>query len=336
MREAKRARYSVYNVPVSMGQGDHFWLARCFKMISSFLMKGRFDLLHTHGYFADIVGLTTAKFLRIPTISTCHGFIANDARLKFYNMLDRIALRLSDRIITVSEEIRNDLLKYGIKEARIKVILNAVQTDIKKEVLFQNRQEKRQFYNFSEKDFVLGYIGRLSEEKGAKYLLEAASMLKKSGLPVKVLIIGDGPSKKELADAVKETRIESDIVFAGFRNDVEGWIPALDVFVLPSLTEGAPMSLLEAMACMIPVVASAVGGVPQIIDSEKEGILVSPGKPEEIATGITTLYNNDSLRENFVRAAYKKVKSNFDIKEWTKKIEAEYLKVIKDHLQKSW
>ena len=102
----------------------------------------------------------------------------------------------------------------------------------------------------------------------------------------------------------------------------------MDVFVLPSLIEGTPMALLEAMACRIPVVASGVGGVPQIIDPGKEGILVSPCKPEEIATGIRTLYNDDSLRKNLAKAACNKVKSNFDIKEWTKKIEAEYLKVL--------
>jgi glycosyltransferase involved in cell wall biosynthesis len=128
---------------------------------------------------------------------------------------------------------------------------------------------------------------------------------------------------------VKLRGLENKVFFTGFQRNVKEWIPSMDVFVLPSLTEGTPMALLEVMACRIPVVASAVGGVPQIISSGKDGILVSPAKPEEIATAIKTFYNNNSLREDFAAAAYKKAKSNFDIKEWTKKIETEYLKAIK-------
>jgi len=127
---------------------------------------------------------------------------------------------------------------------------------------------------------------------------------------------------------VRQKGLEDKVFFAGFQTDVRKWIPAMDVFVLPSLTEGTPMALLEAMACGIPIVASAVGGVPQIIDSGKEGILVPPGKPEDIAAGIMELYSSNSLRENFAQAAYRKVKSDFDIKEWTEKIESQYAELL--------
>jgi glycosyltransferase involved in cell wall biosynthesis len=336
LQEMNKKNYRVHQVPVATkprNEGrDHFRLIRCFKIIFFILVKGRFNLVHTHGYFADIITIPIANLLRIPIISTCHGFIANDRKLKRYNLIDRIVLRFSDKIIAVSKEIKNELLKSGIKESHIKVVLNAVQTDIDNNVLAQDRDKKRQLLNINEKDFVLGYIGRLSKEKGIQYLIEAAVILNESDIPIKVLIIGEGPEKRESEYLVKQRGLEGKIFFTGFQSNVNKWIPAMDVFVLPSLIEGTPMALLEAMACRIPIVASAVGGVPQIIDSGKEGILVSPAKPEEIATGIKTLYNDASLRENFVRAAQKKVKSNFDIKEWTKKIEAEYLKVIKKNI----
>lgn len=333
LQKLKKEDYIVYKVPVSvrssLKERDFFWLIRCFKMIFFILVKGRFDLIHTHGYFADIITIPIAKLLRIPVISTCHGFIANDKKLKRYNRIDHIVLRFSKKIIAVSQEIKNELLKSGIKESRIEVVLNAVQTDIDNNLLAQDRYNKRQLLNISEKDFVLGYVGRLSKEKGIQYLIEAAEILNESDIPIKVLIIGDGPEKKDSECLVRQKGLEGKVSFTGFQTNVKSWIPAMDVFVLPSLIEGTPMALLEAMAYGIPVVASDVGGVPQIIDSGKEGILVSPGKPEEIAAGITRLYNDDSLREDFATAAYKKVKSNFDIKDWTKKIEAEYLKVIK-------
>ena len=332
LQELKKEDYVVYKVHLSVRSSpkerDFFRLIRCFKMIFSILVKGRFDLIHTHGYFADIITILIAKLLRIPVVSTCHGFIANDRKLKRYNLIDRIVLRFSDKIIAVSKEIKNELLKSGIKEFRIEVVLNAVQTDIDNNVLAQDRYKKRQLLNISEKDFVLGYVGRLSKEKGIQYLIEAARILNESDMPIKVLIIGDGPEKKDSECLVRQKGLEDKVFFTGFQTNVKSWIPAMDVFVLPSLIEGTPMALLEAMACRIPVVASAIGGIPEIITSGKTGLLVSPGKPEEIASGVISLYNSSSLRNSMAIAGQKRVRAKFDIKEWTRKIEAEYLKVI--------
>ncbi|MBN2284940.1 MAG: glycosyltransferase family 4 protein [Tissierellales bacterium] len=332
LKELKQEEYPLCKIPVSvrtsLKERDHFWLIRCFKMIFSILVKERFDLIHTHGYFADIVTIPVAKLLRIPVISTCHGFIANDRKLKRSYRIDRILLRFSNRVIAVSQGIKDELLKSGIKESKIEVVLNAVQTDTDNDVLTQNRYKKRRALHVSEKDFVLGYVGRLSREKGIHYLLDAVEILTKMDIPIKVVIIGDGPAKKDSKLLVRQKGVEDKVFFAGFQTDVKEWIPAMDVFALPSLTEGTPMALLEAMACRIPIVASAVGGIPQIIDSGKDGILVAPGKPKEIAAGIMELYNNNSLREKFVKAAYKKVKSNFDMKEWTETIESQYAEII--------
>ena len=338
LQEIKKEKYRVHQVPVvkkPRDEGrDHFRIIRCFKIIFSILVKGHFDLIHTHGYFADIVGIPTAKVLGIPTISTCHGFIENDNRLKVYNTLDRIVLRLSDKIIAVSSEIAQNLLRHGIKESRIKVIPNAVKTDIDQNVFLENRQNSRQFYGFSEKDFVLGYVGRLSQEKGLKYLIDASSMIKKSRVPLKVLIVGEGPQKKDLANIVKKRRVESEVVFSGFKNNIDNLLPAMDVFVLPSLTEGTPMSLLEAMSYGIPVVASSVGGIPRIIDPGKTGILVAPGRPEELRDSVILLYNNPSLRSEIGKAGQRKVKEQFDIKRWARRIESEYTSLIANRVDR--
>jgi glycosyltransferase involved in cell wall biosynthesis len=101
-------------------------------------------------------------------------------------------------------------------------------------------------------------------------------------------------------------------------------MPALDIFCLPSLTEGTPMSLLEAMACGIPVVASAVGGVPDVIQSGKNGILVSPGKPEELKEAIVHLLENKSLQKNLSQEAQITIKMNYNIEHWAKRIEEQY------------
>ena len=332
LKELKKEGYPLHKIPISvrssLKERDRLWLVRCVKMIFVILFKERFDLIHTHGYFADIITILVAKVLRIPVISTCHGFIEDGRKLKRSNGTDRMVLRFSNRIIAVSQGIKDELLKSGIKESKIEVVLNAVQTNTDNDVLTHDRYKKRRAVHASEKDFVLGYIGRLSREKGIHYLLDAVEILAKRNIPIKTVIIGDGPAKKDLELMVRQKGLEDKVFFAGFQTDVRKWIPAMDVFVLPSLTEGTPMALLEAMACGIPIVASAVGGVPQIIDSGKEGILVPPGKPEDIAAGIMELYSSNSLRENFAQAAYRKVKSDFDIKEWTEKIESQYAELL--------
>jgi len=292
------------------------------------LKKDNLNLIHTHGYRADVIGISLAKLMGLPVVSTCHGFISNDINLALYNKLDRFVLRFAHKIIAVSIGIKNDLIRSGINESHLLMIQNAVEVNSNLELFIQNRRNKRQEYNLTEKEFVIGYIGRLSEEKGVKYLIEATSMLNDLNRFIRVLIIGEGPQKKELEDLVKKVNMEDKIFFVGFQSDIENWLPAIDVFVLPSLTEGTPMSLLEAMANGIPVVASAVGGVPQVVDSGKNGILVAPGKPEEIVDAVNRLYQDETLRKTVHEEGKKTIELKFNASKWIKQIEAEYLKII--------
>jgi glycosyltransferase involved in cell wall biosynthesis len=334
LKELKRAYSSIFKIPVSFGKQDHLWAIRCFRMICSFLRKGHFDLLHTHGYFADIIGIIPSNILKIPTLSTCHGFIENDKKLSLYNRLDRIVLRFTDKIIAVSTDIQKDLIESGIKFSQIRIIPNAIPTDIDEASFSKHRQEARQRFGFSEEDFVLGFVGRLSQEKGVASLIEAAFLARNANCPVKLLLIGEGPQKPELRDTVKRKRFETNVVFAGFQNNIDRLLPGIDVFVLPSLTEGTPMALLEAMAYGIPAIASSVGQIPQIVDSGKSGILVRPGNPQQIGESISFLYENPSIRDEIAKAGQRKVKKEFDIKRWTKQIQDEYIFLIAENPRK--
>ena len=333
IKEIRKIKYSIHRIPVAKrprNEGRNYLrIARCYKILYRILCNGSFDLIHSHGYFADILGVPIAKLLRTPILSTCHGFISNDRNLRIYNKLDKLSLRFANKVICVSESIKYDLIRNGIKETRIVVIPNAVETDMNGELFIKNRKEKRQSLDIKEDEFVLGYIGRLSEEKGINYLIESSSMLNNLNIPIKVVIIGQGPQKKILEDLAKEKGIESKVIFCGFQPDVENWLPAIDTFILPSLTEGTPMSLLEAMAYGIPAVASAVGGVSKLIDSGKNGIIVSPGKPEEIKDTVFNLYNNKKLRNSISMGAKQYVNKKHNIGDWTNKIEVEYLNIVK-------
>jgi glycosyltransferase involved in cell wall biosynthesis len=338
VQELEGARYPVLKVPVALrprNEGpDRLRIIRCLRMMRSILTNDSFDLVHAHGYFADIVSIPVAKALSVPVVSTCHGFISNDLKLRAYNSLDRFILRFADKVIAVSDEIKQQLVRSGIEGRRIEVLLNAVHAHPRGEQASAHRAAKRKFLNVRDSEWIVGYIGRLSPEKGVKNLIRAGSMLVESGAPLKIVIIGDGPELPELTALVDQCGLASRVIFVGFQSDTSSWMPALDVLCLPSFTEGTPMSLLEAMAHGLPVVASAVGGIPSIIQSGHNGILVSPNQPEELSQALARLFEDDSLRKRVSEGALKTIEKDHNIDQWTRRIEDQYERLSRDQMSR--
>ena len=324
----KSEHYTVFKIPIALHHrkrnSGYLRVVRSYRILSSFLAQGSFDLVHTHGYFADIIGIAASKIIGMPCISTCHGFISNDLKLKFYNTLDCFALRFCKRIIADSENIKKNLVRSGIRQSGITVIPNAVPEAQRTKTFNADREKKRQSLNIHDKEFVLGYIGRLSPEKGVVHLIEAGTILAKSGIPVKILLIGEGSQVEELKTLARNKKFASDVIFTGFQHDIENWLPAMDVFILPSFTEGTPLALLEAMSCEIPVIATCVGGIPQLIVNGFNGILVTPGKADELAQATKRIFCDLSYKRNIVKNASRFVREKHNIYAWCRKIEGEY------------
>lgn len=327
-RLVEEADYSVSRIPVAVKQRhegvDYFRVARCILYLYRIMRQTKFDLVHTHGYFADIIAMPVCKLLGVPQISTCHGFISNDSTLKLYNLLDKIILRFCEKIIAVSSEIMNDLVRSRIDESRIVVIQNAVQSSYRNREFEDHRVDNRRRLSVDRDVFVMGYVGRLSEEKGVRYLIHAASLLKKDKESFKLLILGDGPKRYELETLARLQGVDENIEFLGFQNDIEKWLPALDAFVLPSLSEGTPMALLEAMSAGLPIVATAVGGVPGVVSDGVNGFLVEPGDVYGLKEKMLALYENAELRNKLSAGALNTVKENFNAYDWCRKIEGQY------------
>lgn len=330
-KELENEMYEYVTIPVALYERgvrkDWFRVLRCFKLLWSIMRSQSFDAMHTNGYFADIIGIPAARMMGVPIISTCHGFITNDVKLKVYSFLDRMVLLFANKIIAVSDDIKDNLIKAGIRKSKIKVILNSVETNDDRIVLKCNRVQMRSSLDIQDKDLLLGYVGRLSEEKGIKFLIEAVSSLDQAKVPIKLLLIGDGPERSELERFVQEQKIEDRVFFMGFKDQIEKWLPVLDIFVLPSLSEGTPMALLEAMAQGLPVIASAVGGIPTIICSGHNGILTEPAKPQQLVEAISMINQDRQLRASLGTSAKKTVDERFNAAVWVKEIESLYLSV---------
>lgn len=331
-REIDKLGYSYDTVPVALKipgvlkvGGDPLRLPRVAHRLYLILKRGTFDLVHTHGYFADICGLPVARLLGIASISTCHGFIANDLKLRVYNWVDKMALRLCRTVIVVSESIMFELGRRGINSSRLAFIPNAVSTPCGVTDLRASGEEKRCSLGISQQELVVGYLGRLSEEKGVKYLIEAIAKLREAACPVTLLIIGDGPERQTLEQKVRASGLESKVIFAGFKTDIENWIPTFDIFTLPSLTEGTPMALLEAMAFGVPVIATSVGGVPSVVTDGVNGLLVPPGNAQALSEKIQLLKDTPELKSKLVRAGAVTIKENYGVDKWCRKVERQYL-----------
>jgi glycosyltransferase involved in cell wall biosynthesis len=332
VRALRAARYPLQKIPVAVrppNEGrDFFRVVRSFARVRGLLKSRPFDLLHTHGYFADIIGIPAARSLGIPVLSTCHGFIENDSNLWIYNRLDRLLLRFANRIIAVSERIRDLLIRSGIDTARISMLSSGVETALSTERILSERERRRAALGFTNSDWVLGYVGRLSVEKGLVHLIRGGRLLRDRGVPIRIVIVGDGPQLTELQNIARQEGLARNTVFAGFQEDARDWYYAFDVFALPSLTEGTPMALLEAMARGIPSVASAVGGIPQVIQSGENGLLTQPENPEGLADAAEFLYRNRSLWSQVSERARQTVTERYNISAWTRRVESLYREVL--------
>ena len=321
----KSMGYSFHSVPVSMTlTGDYLRLVRAVRMVLAILRLHKIDLLHTHGCFADVVGCIASRITRLPHIATSHGFINTEKKLRLYNRIDCLALRFSERIIAVSEGIRHDLVTTGVRPERVTVIPNAVGAGTP----VNGNGRVRQLLGLGREETIVGYAGRLSVEKGVAYLLEAAGILKGRGERFKLLILGDGPERGVLEEMTRMKGIADMVIFVGFQADVEKWLAGTDIFVLPSLTEGTPMALLEAMSLGLPVLATAVGGVPVMVRHGANGLLAAPGDPQSLSEALSLLLRDPPLRRKLGLAALDFTKTRYDIIGWRDRIEIEYASLL--------
>jgi len=291
------------------------------------LLKNKYNIIHTNGYLTDIIALPLSKILNIPHITTCHGFIDESKKLKIYNKMDKILLKFCDIIISVSKQIELDLITNGIKSRKIVTIPNAV--TINNEYFINNSKDKdtklKKTIGINKGEIIIGYHGRISKEKGLEYLFKACANLINSNFNIKLLIIGEGPDTSRLIKLSRKLGVKRKIIYVGFKKNIEKWIQLIDIYVLPSLTEGTPMALLEAMLMGKPIIATCVGGIPNIIKNEYNGLLVKPGDHDAISDAIIKLIENKRLIEKLKKISKSTIKKNYNINNWKLKYEQLYI-----------
>ena len=261
--------------------------------LTRFLIEQRIDVVHTHRYKDTILGTIAARLAGVRhVVRTMHGLrepMAGWSRIKFgaYETLDNVMLRaFADRVIAVSNRMAGTLITNGFKSSRVTTIHNGI--DLARAIPGRAEDIRREL-GVDAASIVIGTVGRLSPVKAQDVLMRAAGRILDSVPRARFVIAGDGPLGGELEALATRLGIDRACTFLGARSDISDVIAALDVFVLPSLSEGLPMAVLEAMAAGKPVVASRVGGLPEVIQHGVSGMLIPPGGAEALAAACVEL-----------------------------------------------
>ena len=269
--------------------------------LRKYLRESNADIVHTQLEFADTLGNMAAKLLGLPSVCTIHTLPPQDVstRSKSHQVVERFSLRwFCDRVIAVSEEARAYYLHLGgVKASQIVTIYNGIDMTIFDSMNIERSSLRREL-GIPVDAHLITTVAVLREPKGIQFMLQALPAILSFDPRAYYLIVGDGPHSKALQNEAGKLLQNDRIVFTGMRRDVPRILAASDIFVLPTLTEALPTVLMEAMACRLPVIASAVGGIPEMVINGENGILVFPGDSSQLSDACISLLRDDEVRRS--------------------------------------
>ena len=287
----------------------------------SILARLRPDIVHTHGYRTDVLAGAVAGKMKLTRVSTVHGFTGGDWKNRMYEFLQLRAFRQFEGVVAVSEPLAARLAGRGVPRGRISVIPNAF--DRASPLL--GRSEAREILGLPPSGIVIGWVGRLSREKGLDVLIDALPQLDDTAVLLSVL--GDGAELAALKAQAEARGVASRIRWHGLTPDAGRLYRAFDMFVLSSRTEGTPISLFEAMAAGVPVVATSVGGVPHVL-RETEGQLVPPVSPVPLGAAIRMVLNDGAAARARAARALARVEDAYAIDPWIDRYDRLYRSLL--------
>jgi len=277
------------------------------------------DIVHAHGFKADIYAWLALRGKSIPLVSTCHTWYDHDPKVSFYGKLDRFVLRRYAAVVSVSNAVTERLLQSGVRLEKLHMIGNGIDfRPFERISLRQGRAE-------DEGALMTGAVARLSPEKGIDLLIHAAKRVVREIPTAKFTVVGEGPERERLESLIEELGLRDSVFLAGRRDDMPSVYASFDLLVSSSRHEGLPMAILEGMASGLPCVATAVGDVPKIIQDGECGFLVPPEDIDSLAARVIVLLQNPVLRRQLGEAARQRVEQEFS----AQRMAAKYMNVYR-------
>jgi glycosyltransferase involved in cell wall biosynthesis len=281
------------------------------------------DVVHAHGYKADLYGYFALRKTGVPLVSTCHTWYDNDLTVTLYGMADRLVLRRYARVVAVSDEVKARLLKAGVLEEKIRLVRNGIALRPFGGVVGSLGEELGLGVAP-----IVGLVGRLAWEKGVDVFLQAAALALAEVPEARFCVVGEGPDREKLEGLIDALNLRKSVTMVGRRDDMPAVYASLDVMVSASRQEGLPIAILEGMASGRPLVATAVGEVPKVVRDGRTGVVVPAGDAVALAAGIVELLRDPEKRARFGAAARQVVEEEYSAVRMT----AEYLQVYEESI----
>jgi len=318
--ELKKRRIETIVIPQPRSF-DVLWLFRVYRL----LRDRRIDLMHSHEFATNVYASFLSRISGIPVIATAHGknyYAEKWRRRAAYRFVARQSV-----MVAVSHDLKRFLAqRVAIPPERIRVVHNGI--DLSRYAVHEGNHAVRAKLGISASQRVIGTVGNLFAVKGQTYLMRACKAVVSAFPNCVLLVAGEGEQLGALEKEASNLGIARNVRFLGFRDDVPALLQAMEVFVLPSLSEGLPLALLEALALQKPVVATNVGGIPEIVEDGVTGYLVPPKNPEALADKILLLLRDPQMASNIGQAGRKRVEVTFGLDQMVREYQSLY---DKDH-----
>lgn len=310
------------DMPVHFVRGRHSYDPRMIGRVNDLVRNLQIDIVHAHEVKSDVIAYLAARLRPVPIVTTLHGWIGNGLKQRGLIALDKRVARGFDRVIAVSRKIERQLIDAGVPADKIRMLHNAIVVERYRRT--GRRGVLAEVIGRPVPSPVIASIGRLSIEKGHADLINAIDLVKRRGRDVSLVLIGDGPERPKLIQQINALGLQGTVHLPGYMQEPQRFLEEVDLMVLPSHTEGLPNAALEALLMEVPVLATRVGGTPEVITDGETGRLVPSHSPEALAGGILDFIADSEAWMRMARRGKDMVAANFDFLARTRKLQVIY------------
>jgi glycosyltransferase involved in cell wall biosynthesis len=349
VRKHDRARIELYVAYLQAVEGDHLeedlreagvktflvgaknlrdW--RAFHRLLGFVRGEQIDLIHAHLTYSAIWASLLSRFTRVPSVASLHVAPQEGGRSGLRERILRFALnRWASAAVMVSAALGREYAARGLHEAKLRTVHNGIEGERFRRPREEARDVLGREFGIEADAPVVATVCVLRAPKGVDYLLRAIPSILQRVPNARFLIVGHGEMRESWGRLAEELGVGEAVIWAGHRADVDTFLSGCDLFVLPTLADAFPTVLLEAMAASVPAVASAVGGVPEIVEDGVTGLLVPPRDSSALATAVTRILGDAQLRESMRKAARASAEQKFTTEAWLQRLERLYAEVVR-------
>lgn len=315
-QQARRERCPLLEVPEA-GPVD----PRTFGRMLHICQDHQVDIWHGHDYKSNLLGLMLNRLHPMKLVTTVHGWTWDTPRTRFYYHIDNACLPRYDHVVAVSSKLHGHCLGLGVNESRLTYIPNAIEADV-----FTRRQSREQAkakLGIEQNTFAIGVVGRLSVEKGVDRAVTLLRDVMRQRADVRLHLIGDGPERARIERMAEDAGVRQAITFHGWQRESLAFYEMFDMLLLPSHTEGLPNVVLEAMAMEVPVAATDVGGVRELLDEGRCGVILSQDE-HTWHNAIAAMLTDPSVRQDMTRMARQRIEQHYTFQRRMERMVAVY------------